>query len=45
MEDDCHGPWNAISKLPNEMGKFIPSDFEELLPTTPLSSTVREKPF
>lgn len=31
-------------KLPNEMGKFIPLTLEEPLPTTPLSSTVREKP-
>lgn len=39
-------PWTLElpQKLLNEMEKFIPLILEEPLPTTPLSSTLGEKP-
>lgn len=44
MGDDWHGPWNYPRNCSVKWGKFIRLILEEPLPTTPLSSTLCEKP-
>ena len=44
MGDDWHGPWNYPRNCSMKWGKFIHLILEEPLPTTPLFSTLCEKP-